>query len=55
MNELSKYLLWYAAPGATTYAFDFDVWQYSFELNPFKNGTIFDGNKVYSTVFQKFA
>ena len=55
MNELSKYLLWYAAPGATTYAFDFDVWQYSFELNPFKNGTILDGNKVYSTVFQKFA
>ena len=55
MNEFSKYLFWYAAPGATTYAFDFDVWQYSFELNPFKNGTIFDGNKVYSTVFQKFA
>ena len=53
MNKIGKYMFWYAAPGATTFAFDFDIWQYSFWLrSPAFSGEA-DGDKIYSTVFQK--
>lgn len=53
MAQIKKYLFWYAAPYATSFAFDFDMWQYSFILRPYSNcNGDFDGDKVFSTVFQ---
>ena len=53
MNRIKKYMFWYAAPGATTFAFDFDIWQYSFWLTSSAFSGEADGDKVYTTVFQK--
>ena len=53
MNRLKKYMFWYAAPGATRFAFDFDIWQYSFWLTSSAFSGEADGDKIYSTVFEK--
>ena len=53
LNRIKKYMFWYAAPGATTFAFDCDIWQYSFWLTSSAFSGEADGDKIYSTVFQK--
>ena len=53
MNRLDKYLFWYAAPGFTSFDFEFDIWQYTFELvSPAFSGYA-DGDKIYSTIFKE--
>ena len=55
MNQISDYLFWYAAPGATKYAFDFDIWQFSFTLTGDGINGYADGDKVFSRVFEVLA
>lgn len=51
MNRISSFLFWYAAPYATTYAFDFDIWQYSFTVTADGIYGVADGNKIFSEIF----
>ena len=53
LSQLSNYLFWYAAPGATVFPFDFDIWQYSFTARPSGTNGDTDGDKVFTTIFQK--
>ncbi len=53
LSQLSNYLFWYAAPGATSFPFDFDIWQYSFTVKPSGTNGDTDGDKVFTTIFQK--
>ena len=53
MNRLDKYLFWYAAPGFTSFKFEFDIWQYTFELRSSAFSGYADGNRIYSTIFKE--
>ena len=53
MNRLDKYLFWYAAPGFTSFKYEFDIWQYTFELRSSAFSGYADGNKIYSTIFKQ--
>ena len=53
MNRLDKYLFWYAAPGFTSFDFEFDIWQHTFELRSSAFSGYADGDKIFSTIFKE--
>ena len=54
MKAISQYLFWYALPDSTDFAYDFDLWQYSFTERPKGTTGVFDANKIFTSVFKRF-
>ncbi len=51
LSKLSDYLFWYAAPEATSFPFDMDMWQYTFTAHPKGTQGDTDGDKLFTTIF----